>query len=54
MLKYKSIHVILIIFFAVMTPNITSAELKMGIVNLDILFKEIPIYRESQEGKKTI
>ena len=52
MLKYKSIHVILIIFFAVMTPNITSAELKMGIVNLDVLFKEIPIYRESQEKVK--
>jgi hypothetical protein len=46
MLKYKSIHVILIIFFVVMIPNITSAELKMGIVNLDVLFKEIPIYRE--------
>tara|TARA_X000001036_G_scaffold281571_1_gene261472 strand:- start:129 stop:578 length:450 start_codon:yes stop_codon:yes gene_type:complete len=28
------------------------AELKMGIVNLDMLFKEIPIYRESQEKIK--
>ena len=28
------------------------AELKMGIVNLDLLFKEIPIYRESQEKIK--
>jgi len=33
-------------------PNITNAELKMGIVNLDALFKEIPIYRESQEKVK--
>ena len=29
-------------------PNHVNAELKMGIVNLDLLFKEIPIYRESQ------
>ena len=33
-------------------PSIVSAELKMGIVNLDQLFKEIPIYRESQEKIK--
>ena len=36
----------------VFTPSIVSAELKMGIVNLDQLFKEIPIYRESQEKIK--
>ena len=29
-------------------PSDVNAELKMGIVNLDLLFKEIPIYRESQ------
>ena len=52
MLKYKSIQVIFDIFFIAMIPNITSAELKMGIVNLDVLFKEIPIYRESQEKVK--
>lgn len=33
-------------------PSFASAELKMGIVNLDQLFKEIPIYRESQEKIK--
>lgn len=36
----------------VFVPSIVSAELKMGIVNLDQLFKEIPIYRESQEKIK--
>ena len=52
MFKYKSIHVILVMLSIVMMPNITNAELKMGIVNLDALFKEIPIYRESQEKVK--
>jgi len=33
-------------------PNHVNAELKMGIVNLDSLFKEIPIYRESQSKIK--
>ena len=33
-------------------PNHVNAELKMGIVNLDLLFKEIPIYRESQSKIK--
>ena len=44
------------VFFCLITmvfvPSIVSAELKMGIVNLDQLFKEIPIYRESQEKIK--
>ena len=35
-----------------MVPLTADAELKMGIVNLDTLFKEIPIYRESQEKVK--
>ena len=52
MLKNKSIHVILLILVIAMLPNMASAELKMGIVNLDALFKEIPIYRESQEKVK--
>jgi len=52
MLKNKSIHVILLILVTAMLPNMASAELKMGIVNLDALFKEIPIYRESQEKVK--
>ena len=33
-------------------PSSASAELKLGIVNLDQLFKEIPIYTESQEKIK--
>lgn len=52
MLKSKSIHVILLILVTAMLPNMASAELKMGIVNLDVLFNEIPIYRESQEKVK--
>ena len=42
----------LLLFVTSFTPNIVNAELKMGIVNLDLLFKEIPIYRESQEKVK--
>jgi len=52
MLKYKFIHIMLVMLSIVMMPNIANAELKMGIVNLDVLFKEIPIYRESQEKVK--
>ncbi len=37
---------------AIFIPSFASAELKMGIVNLDQLLKEIPIYRESQEKIK--
>ena len=33
---------------AISIPSSASAELKLGIVNLDQLFKEIPIYNESQ------
>ena len=47
---FKSMFLCLITM--VFTPSIVSAELKMGIVNLDQLFKEIPIYRESQEKIK--
>ena len=32
----------------ILIPSSASAELKLGIVNLDQLFKEIPIYNESQ------
>lgn len=32
----------------ILIPSSVSAELKLGIVNLDQLFKEIPIYNESQ------
>ena len=49
---FKSILFCLIT--AIFIPSSASAELKMGIVNLDQLFKEIPIYNESQEKiKKT-
>ena len=44
-----------IVFFSVsslLLPSLAVAELKMGIVNLDLLFKEIPIYRESQDKIK--
>ena len=37
---------------AIIVPSTVSAELKMGIVNLDQLFREIPIYKESQEKIK--
>ncbi|MDG2106288.1 MAG: OmpH family outer membrane protein [Gammaproteobacteria bacterium] len=37
---------------AMLVPSSASAELKLGIVNLDQLFKEIPIYTESQEKIK--
>ena len=47
---FKSMFFCLIMM--VFVPSIVSAELKMGIVNLDQLFKEIPIYRESQEKIK--
>ena len=33
---------------AMLIPSSASAELKLGIVNLDQLFKEIPVYAESQ------
>ena len=37
---------------AMLVPSSASAELKLGIVNLDQLFKEIPIYTESQQKIK--
>ena len=40
------------LFTIILIPIHALAELKMGIVNLDLLFKEIPIYRESQEKIK--
>jgi outer membrane protein len=52
MWKNKFIYTISFIVITLFLPNMVSAELKMGIVNLDTLFKEIPIYRESQEKVK--
>jgi outer membrane protein len=39
---------IMLFMMLISAPSHVNAELKMGIVNLDSLFKEIPIYRESQ------
>jgi outer membrane protein len=39
---------IMLFMMLISVPSHVNAELKMGIVNLDSLFKEIPIYRESQ------
>lgn len=52
MFTNKYIHLALIFLMSSFLSNSVSAELKMGIVNLDNLFKEIPIYRESQEKVK--
>ena len=52
MLKNKYSRILSVIIFAFSASSPVSAELKMGIVNLDTLFKEIPIYRESQEKVK--
>ncbi len=52
MLKNKFTYIISLTIITLFLPNFASAELKMGIVNLDTLFKEIPIYRESQEKVK--
>ena len=52
MLKYSTINIICIVLLISIFPISAKAELKLGIVNLDILFKEIPIYRESQEKVK--
>ncbi|MBH44347.1 MAG: hypothetical protein CMD88_02680 [Gammaproteobacteria bacterium] len=44
------ICLILLLYFVI--PGTSQAEMKMGIVNLDRLFKEIPIYRDSQSKIK--
>ena len=42
-----------IIFILLVTISTTSyAETKIGVVKLDVLFKEIPIYKESQTNLK--
>ena len=47
----KKIISILFIFL-IFVSNISYAETKIGIVKLDVLFKEIPIYKESQTNLK--
>ena len=41
-----------IIYLLLTLPAIGFAETKIGIVKLDILFQEIPIYKESQTNLK--
>ena len=42
------LSIFIIPILILLNPATVHAEIKMGIVNLDLLFKEIPIYRESQ------
>ena len=49
MLK-KYLGIFIVMFFVV--SQHATAEVKIGIVKLDLLFKEIPIYKESQKNMK--
>ena len=40
------------LFFLVLFSNNSYADTKIGVVKLDVLFKEIPIYKESQNNLK--
>ena len=44
--------IVLSIFFLGLISNNLFAETKIGVVKLDVLFKEIPIYKESQNNLK--
>jgi outer membrane protein len=44
--------IILSLFFVCLASTTTYAETKIGVVKLDVLFKEIPIYKESQNNLK--
>ena len=44
--------IILSLFFLSLVSNSLYADTKIGVVKLDILFKEIPIYKESQNNLK--
>ena len=44
--------VILPLFFLVIFSNNLYADTKIGVVKLDVLFKEIPIYKQSQNNLK--
>ena len=46
----KKYLIFLFIFFLTISQH--AAEVKIGIVKLDLLFKEIPIYKESQKNMK--
>jgi len=47
----NKIYTYLFIIFMIL-PNLAQAEIKVGIVKLDLLFKEIPMYKESQNNIK--
>ena len=40
------------LFFLVLFSNNSYADTKIGVVKLDVLFKEIPIYKQSQNNLK--
>ena len=46
----KLINILFIVLVAI--SNTSYAETKIGVVKLDVLFKEIPIYKESQTNLK--
>jgi outer membrane protein len=48
---FKRIN-ILTLFFLVIFSNNLYADTKIGVVKLDVLFKEIPIYKQSQNNLK--
>ncbi len=48
---FKRIY-IFSLFFLILFSNNLYADTKIGIVKLDVLFKEIPIYKESQNNLK--
>lgn len=48
---FKKVTVLSFLFLSLFS-NILFADTKIGVVKLDILFKEIPIYKESQNNLK--
>ena len=50
-MNYKKYFIFLFTILILVTHSV-KAEVKIGIVKLDILFKEIPIYKESQKKMK--
>ena len=50
-MSYKK-HLVFLFTILVLTTHSVNAEVKIGVVKLDILFKEIPIYKESQKKMK--
>ncbi len=50
-MSYKK-HLIFLFTILILAAQPVKAEVKIGIVKLDILFKEIPIYKESQKKMK--